>query len=189
MFSPDFVLSNSNLPGSKNFYTLIQKIGKRKLVPKGKLIIRKGSHASAFFYIKKGAFKTVVKTPNKNYILAFTFTDDIECCPTALMNNLPNNFDVEAVIDSEVLVCDFDDFKKEAGTQGYFNIVCNILHHYSFFLETQLIESLSLTAEQRYHNLLQQQPEKISQIPLSLIASYLGITLERLSRIRKKLKI
>jgi len=189
MFSPDFVLSNSNLPGSKNFYTLIQKIGKCKLVPKGKLIIRKGSHASAFFYIKKGAFKTIVKTPHKNYILAFTFEDDIDCCPTALLNSLNNNFDVEAVTDSEVLVCEFDDFKKEAGLQEYFMFVCNILQHYSVFLETQIIESLSLTAEERYHRLLVQQPDKIKLVPLSLIASYLGITLERLSRIRKKLKI
>lgn len=188
MFSPDLELSSSTQPDYKNFYAIIEKIGKRKLVPKGKLIIRKGSHAAAFYYIRKGAFKTVVKTPHKNYILAFTFDDDIECCPTALLNNLPNNLDVEAVIDSEVLVCDIDTLKKEAGGQEYFKIVCNILHHYAIFLETQLIASLSLTAEQRYHNLLLQQPDKIKQIPLSHIASYLGITLERLSRIRKKLK-
>jgi len=148
MFSPDFVLSNSNLPASKNFYTFIQKIGISKLVPKGKLIIRKGSHASAFFYIKKGTFKTIVKTPHKNYILAFTFEDDTECCPIALLNNLYNNFDVEAVTNSEVLICEFEDLKKEAGLQEYFNFVCNILQHYSVFLETQIIKSLSLTAEE-----------------------------------------
>ena len=189
MFSPDLELSGSTLPDYKNFYALIEKIGKRKIVPKGNQIIRKGSHATAFYYIKKGAFKTVVKTPHKNYILAFTFEDDIECCPTALLNNLPNNLYVEAVIDSEVLVCDIDTLKKEAGGEEYFRIVCNILHHYAIFLETQLIESLSLTAEQRYHNLLFHQPDKIKHIPLSHIASYLGITLERLSRIRKKLKV
>jgi len=189
MFSPDFTLSNSNLPGSKLFYALIHKIGRRKLVPKGKLIIRKGSHASAFFYIKKGAFKTIVKTPHKNYILAFTFVDDVECCPTALLNNLPNNFDIEAITDSEVLICDFEDFKKNAGTEEYFNIISNILVHYSVFLETQIIDSLSLTAEERYHKLLVQQPDKMKQIPLTLIASYLGISLERLSRIRRKMKV
>jgi len=79
-------------------------------------------------------------------------------------------------------------WKKEAGGEEYFRIVGNILHHYAIFLETQLIASLSLTAEQRYKDLLLQQPEKIKQIPLSHIASYLGITLERLSRIRKKTK-
>ena len=189
MLSPDLVLSNSNLPASKKFFTLIQRVGKCKFVPKGKLIIRRGSHATAFYYVKRGVFKTIVRTPHKNYILAFTFEDDIECCPTALLNNLPNNFDIEAVTDSEVLICEFDDFRKEEDAQTYFNIVSSILHHYSVFLETQIIESLSLTAEERYHCLLEQQPDKIKQIPLSLIASYLGITLERLSRIRKKIKV
>lgn len=189
MFSPDFELSNSNLPGSKNFYTLIQQIGKHKIIPKGKLLIRRGSHATSIFYVKKGAFKTIVKTPHKDYILAFTFEDDIECCPSALMDNHTNNFDVEAVTDSEVLTCEIEDFRKHAGAQECLNFTMSILRHYSVFLEAQLIASLSLTAEQRYHNLLLQQPDKIEHIPLSHIASYLGITLERLSRIRKKLKV
>ncbi len=189
MLSPNFVLSNSNLPGSKQFYALIQKIGIRKHIPKGKLLIRRHSQAISLYYIEKGAFKKTVKAAHKDYILAFTFDDDINCCPIALMNNLPNNFDVEAITDSVVLICDFEDFKKSAGTEQYLNIISNMLVHYSVFLETQIIESLSLTAEQRYHRLLTQQPDKIKQIPLTLIASYLGISLERLSRIRKKMKI
>jgi len=65
-----------------------------------------------------------------------------------LLNNLNNNFDVEAVTDSEVLICEFKVLKKEAGLQEYFNFVCNILQHNSVFLETQIIKSLSLTAEE-----------------------------------------
>jgi hypothetical protein len=40
------------------------------------------------------------------------------------------------------------------------------------------------TAEQRYKKLLENNPELIKRVPLSYIASYLGITLETLSRIR-----
>jgi CRP/FNR family transcriptional regulator, anaerobic regulatory protein len=187
MLSPDFVLSRSGFPDGK-FYDLIQKVGRPKHIPKGKLIMRAGSYPTFFFYIKKGAFKTVVTTPRKNYILAFTFEDDIDCCPTTLLNNSPNNFNIEAVIDSDVLICDFEKFKKAAGKEEYINVMSNILLHYASFLEGQLIESLSLTAEERYQSLILQQPDKIKLIPLSLIASYLGITLERLSRIRKKMK-
>lgn len=189
MLSPNFVLSHSSPPRLKQFYALTMEVGKHKLIPRGKQIIRTGSHANCFFYIKKGAFKTVVKTSKKNCILAFTFEDDIGCCPTALLNNLPNSFDVEAIIDSEVLVCEFSDFKKKAGVEDNFNIISNVLVHYSGFLENQIVESLSFTAEERYLRLLNQQPDKLKQLPLSLIACYLGITPERLSRIRKKMKI
>ncbi|MNT86759.1 hypothetical protein D3C72_2270840 [compost metagenome] len=60
--------------------------------------------------------------------------------------------------------------------------------NYISILENRVIEVISLTAEQRYKQLLQQQSSVIENIPLSQIASFLGITQERLSRIRQKLK-
>jgi CRP-like cAMP-binding protein len=189
MFSPDFTLSVLGFEGSYKLYELIIKTGKPKLVPKGKVIIRKDTPATFLFYIRKGVFKTVVKDTKRDFVLAFTFEDDIDCCPRALLNKLPNNFNIEAVTDCEVLVCDIKDLRKAAGNGEYMSIATNILNHYAGFLENQLIEFLTLTAEQRYLKLLEKQPEKIEQIPLSLLASYLGITQERLSRIRRKMRI
>lgn len=189
MISPNFTISQSGLPGMRNFHEVIFKIGKPKHVRKGEFIIREGSPASYFIYIRKGAFKTVVKTPRKNYTLAFTFADDIDCCPASLLNGVPNSYSIQAIADSDVLVCDFNDMTKAIGREGYTNFVTTILLHYVTFLEGQLIEQLSLTAEQRYNKLLMQQADKLRIVPLSLLASYLGITLERLSRIRKKLKV
>lgn len=188
MFSPNFDLSNSGFQGSHRFYEIIQQIGQPKKVPKGRQIIKEGSLATFFLYIKKGAFKTIVKTTKKDFVLAFTFADDIDCCPIALLHNLPNNFSIEAVVNSEVLICHFADFKRVAGKDEYAKVANNILLHYAMFLEEQVKEFLSLTAEERYFKLLHTQPDKLKQIPLTLIASYLGITLERLSRIRKKIK-
>jgi CRP-like cAMP-binding protein len=51
--------------------------------------------------------------------------------------------------------------------------------------QQQQIELLTLTAEERYKQLLQKQPETIKRTPSKHIASYLGITPESLSRIRK----
>lgn len=189
MISPNFAISEAGLPGMRDFYEVIHKIGKPKHVRKGEFIIREGSPASYFIYIRKGAFKTVVKTPRKNYTLAFTFADDIDCCPASLLNGVPNSFSIQAIADSDVLICDFNSMTKAIGKEGYLNFVVSILLHYASFLESQLIEQLSLTAEQRYNKLLTQQADKLSLVPLSLLASYLGITLERLSRIRKKLKV
>ena len=52
--------------------------------------------------------------------------------------------------------------------------------------QTQQIDLLMLTAEQRYLKLLKRQPKTVQRIPQKHIASYLGITPESLSRIRKK---
>lgn len=55
--------------------------------------------------------------------------------------------------------------------------------------QTQQIELLKLTAEQRYLELLKRQPSIIQRTPQKHIASYLGITPESFSRIRKKITL
>jgi CRP-like cAMP-binding protein len=55
--------------------------------------------------------------------------------------------------------------------------------------QTQQIDLLTLTAEERYLNLLKRQPEIVKRTPQKHIASYLGITPESFSRIRKKITL
>lgn len=54
--------------------------------------------------------------------------------------------------------------------------------------QQQQIEFMTKTAEERYADLLQNRPELLQRIPQKHIASYLGITTQSLSRIRKKIK-
>jgi CRP-like cAMP-binding protein len=53
--------------------------------------------------------------------------------------------------------------------------------------QTQQIDLLMLTAEERYIKLLERQPEIVRRTPQKHLASYLGITPESFSRIRKKI--
>jgi CRP/FNR family transcriptional regulator, anaerobic regulatory protein len=188
MISPEFLYTNITEKQSKYFFSIIQKIGKEKTIAKGETIIRFGSHPSFFFYIVSGAFKTSIKKNDKSYVLGFTFEGDVDCCPTSLLKGLANNFAIEAVLDSKVLICELKEFQKSCSQKKYSSITNNIMANYVSILENRVIETISSTAENRYKKLLLQQPHLIDKIPLSHIAAYLGITQERLSRIRKKLK-
>lgn len=57
---------------------------------------------------------------------------------------------------------------------------------YCVILEERIMSLQTETAEQRYNSLLKYQPDATQRISLGHIASYLGITQETLSRIRKK---
>ena len=186
MISPEFLFSNIPEKQSSYFLSIIHTIGKEKSIKKGETIIRNGSHPSFFFYIVSGAFKTSIKENDKAYILGFTFEGDLDCCPASLLKGTVNNFAIEAVLDSKVLICKLTDFQKACSPKKYSVITNNILTNYISILENRVIEIISLTAEQRYKKLLQQQPTVIKNIPLFHIAAFLGITQERLSRIRKK---
>ena len=187
MISPEFLFSNIPEKQSKYFFSIIQKIGKEKRIEKGETIIRYGSHPSFFFYITSGAFKTSIKKNDKVHILGFTFEGDVDCCPASLLKGIANNFAIEAVLDSKILICELKDFQNACTSKKYSIITNNIMANYVSILENRVIEAISLTAEQRYKKLLQRQPSLIEKIPLIYIAAYLGITQERLSRVRKKL--
>ena len=49
------------------------------------------------------------------------------------------------------------------------------------------VSLLNLSAEERYLNLFKEQPHLLIHIPLKYIASYIGITPQALSRIRKRI--
>ena len=59
----------------------------------------------------------------------------------------------------------------------------NDTHHFN--LQKRVHASISLSAEQRYRDLMETSPELLQRFPQHIIASYLGITKETLSRIRK----
>jgi hypothetical protein len=59
--------------------------------------------------------------------------------------------------------------------------------YYTMWLEKRLFEFHTLSAKEKYKLLLKEQPGFIRNIPLTYIASYLGISLETLSRVRTKI--
>jgi ribosomal protein L10 len=56
------------------------------------------------------------------------------------------------------------------------------------WVENRLFQFHTLTAAERYSEILNKSPKIVQTVPLTIIASYLGITLETLSRIRAKIK-
>lgn len=189
MISPEFLFHHIPEKQSRYFLSIIQKIGREKTIKKGQTIIRFDSHPAFFFYIISGAFKTTIRKGDKAYILGFTFEGDVDGCPTSLLKGLANNFAIEAVLDSTVLICDLKAFQQACAPRKYATIMNNIMANYISILENRIIEVMSLTAEQRYQEILRRQHPSIEKIPLADIAGYLGITQERLSRIRKKIKL
>ncbi|WP_241331300.1 Crp/Fnr family transcriptional regulator [Chryseobacterium arthrosphaerae] len=75
--------------------------------------------------------------------------------------------------------------KEIPSLERYFRI---ILEGYLGTLEKRIVFNHMRTAEQKYYDFLQTYPDISSRVPQYLIASYLGISAEFISRIRKKNK-
>lgn len=95
---------------------------------------------------------------------------------------------IEAIEDSELLLIEKNDFDKLMLEVPKFERFLRIKLQRAFVAhQRRIIENMSLPADQRYLNFIQNSPQLEQRLPLKLIASFLGITPESLSRIRKQL--
>jgi CRP/FNR family transcriptional regulator, anaerobic regulatory protein len=166
---------------------LLLKYGTKKKVAKGKQIIAQGEKSTFFFYVVKGGFRSYISRGDREYILGFSFKDNIDCCPYSLFSNNLNTYTLEAYIDSEIIKVSLSDLQKFTKEKKDFEeYIHKSLVDYIGIIENTLFDLISKTAEERYLSLCKEYEADIQQITLTDLAKYLGVSLERLSRIRKK---
>lgn len=99
-------------------------------------------------------------------------------------------FSIDAIENSELLIITRADFEEMALKVPVMDRYFRILFQNSLVTkERRLISSITDAAEEKYIRLTEYSPEIIQRIPQNLIASYLGITPETLSRIKKKIAL
>ena len=174
-------------PAAASSLRLILSAGKREKVDKGKLILTEGQSCDFLFFVLSGAFRAFRWIDDKEVTIGFSFYGDIDTCPFAFINNQPSTDIIEAINDSVIIrvkKIDIDNLTREKPELKDF--ISYLLSHYVEILVRRIIEHRLLTAEELYLNLQTRQSDEVAKIPLQYIASYLGISKERLSRIRKK---
>ncbi len=184
MLSPNFEINKSIDPHSTLLMQAIFKVGRKQIVKEDEIISTALATSSFFFYIQAGLFKTVKMLNNKPHIVGFTFSGDVDTDLTGLLSSSNYDYTIVALMESEVVTCTWENLELELGKEMYLTIVNHFLARYVNILQNRLIESIALSAEQRYRNLIEQHSIKIAEIPLADLSAYLGITPQSMSRIR-----
>lgn len=104
----------------------------------------------------------------------------------SLLTGNPAKFNVEAIEDSEIVLIgkiDFDLISKEI--PAFNQMVHDIIQKSFIAAQNRIHASISFTAEEKYLDFIKKYPDFANRIPQHIIASYLGVTAETLSRVRK----
>ena len=96
----------------------------------------------------------------------------------------PSVYNIDAWEDTDVLLITKADFNFLGSIPAMNELTKSLDERHSFALQKRINASLSLSAEHRYIELVNTYPEFLQRFPQHIIASYLGITKETLSRIR-----
>jgi CRP-like cAMP-binding protein len=99
-------------------------------------------------------------------------------------------FNIDAIEDAELVMISRDDYEALTLAAPIMDRYFRILYQNSLVTkERRLMSSITHTAEEKYVQLAESNPQLIERIPQNLIASYLGIAPETLSRIKKSLAL
>jgi len=161
---------------------------KIKEVKKGQLILKRGQIAQQYFFIKSGALRFFFGEFEEQLTAWVVFQNEFFTEISSLNPQKPTRFNIEAIEDTELIYIDKPEmeklYKQLSVWQEFGRITWEAM---AVRMIDQIISFQTLSAEARYLEFMA-KPEMIKRVPVKQIASYLGITPNALSRIRKNIK-
>lgn len=159
----------------------------RRTVKKGSYFVEEGHKCSEVAFIEKGVFRSFYMAPNGNEMTyCFRFPGDMMAAYSAFITGKGSVEYIQALSDAELLVIPKDQIDVLlTKSPAWIHFLKIIAEQQYLELEGRVFQLQRDSANERYQNLIEEQPEYIRQISVQHLASYLGITQRHLSRIRK----
>lgn len=161
---------------------------KLKLLQKGQLLLKRGQIARKYYYLQSGALRFFYGEASGQLTAWIVFPHEFFAEISSLNPQKPTRFNIEAIENTEVLCIDKADMDQlyqqipvwqEFGRKTWEAMAVRMID--------EIIKFQTLTAEQRYLEFLK-LPGFMQRVPVKQLASYLGITPNALSRIRKNVR-
>lgn len=169
-------------------FSLISRDLKVKSYDKNEMILMEGEISTTGFFVLSGLLRSYSKDKKgKTHIIQFA-PEQWWIGDRNGMFNEGSDFFIDAIEPAKVIIVPRDFFNnaaKHIPDFSDFNIM--MLNNSIRFMQKRINMLLSATAHERYLNFVKLYPNLTLRVPQWIIASYLGITPESLSRVRKDL--
>jgi CRP-like cAMP-binding protein len=160
-----------------------------KTVKKGAFLLSAGEVCGGTFFVEKGLLRMYSIDKNgKEHIIQFAPENWLISDRSSLYFNEKSKYYIDAVENSEVLILK-NDFFLEFQVKYPHSMEKNdiLLQKHIKNLQNRINSLIAETAEERYLNFIKMYPNLMLRVPQWMVASYLGITPESLSSVRKEL--
>ncbi len=157
-------------------------------IPKGKTILKAGEICPYVFIVCKGALRGFVKDGTKDITSWITIDNEMVTSISSFFLQLPSFENIHAIENCELIGLAYEHLEMIYDRFPEMNIVSRkLLEKYYRDAEERAYLSRLSNAADKYNYLLKTKPNLINRIPQKYIASFLGIRIETLSRLRTKL--
>lgn len=167
----------------------ISKSLKIKTFLKNELILSQGETSTRTYFVLEGLLRSYsIDSKGKAHIIQFAPESWWISDRNGILNNEASDFNMDAIEATTALIIPKDFFcvaERVAPVFGQLN--STMLNNAIRFMQRRINLLLAATAEERYLDFIKLYPDLTLRAPQWMIASYLGITPESLSRVRKDL--
>jgi len=182
----NFIKSQINI--SDNDLQTILSNFKEHTLAKEKYLIKKGQFVTSYYFVKSGGLRIYLDRDDKQITAWLAFQNDFFTELNSFKSEQPTQFNIQAIEDTAL--CSIDKIKMEKlykefpiwqqfGRQIWENAFLKVVNG--------ILSYQTMTAEERYLSMMKQS-DLLQKVPLKDLSTYLGITANSLSRIRKNIK-
>ncbi|MBE7691345.1 Crp/Fnr family transcriptional regulator [Tenacibaculum finnmarkense genomovar finnmarkense] len=184
-------LEKSLLINDSDWQFFTSRLKLRKVKKRTKLL-KIGEIENHISFIDKGIVRFFIprkdQDKDKEITFGFCFSNEFVSAYDSFLTQAPSLYELETLTDVEMWSMSYADLQKVYQQTSIGNALGRISSERLYLIKSKREQSLlNETAEQRYLKLFDERPELIKEIPLKYIASYIGVTAQALSRIRRRI--
>lgn len=154
--------------------------------PKNHLLHKQGAICKHIYLVQKGIVRTFFYKEGKDITVHIASEGELITAIDSVISLKRSRYNVELLEDSEIHAISYTELQslmeKHPQYEKYMRLILEQLYAEG---ADRIEEFLFYSARERYDNLIKNRPHLLNRINLGHVASYLGITQETLSRIRK----
>jgi CRP-like cAMP-binding protein len=166
---------------------LVRSVFVPRSLAAGEFLQRAGEVARHASFVARGCLRSyVIDAKGKEHIVQFAPEDWWLSDTNSLASGTPSQFFYQAIEPSELLLLEpRSHLLLVDKVPGYAAAFRTGMQRHAAAKDQRIVSTLSTTAEQRYEEFLKTYPSIASRVPQWMLASYLGVTPETVSRIRR----
>lgn len=163
---------------------------KRRIIKKKSIFLKLNKVENHISFIESGVVRLFIpkENPEKEITFGFSFKDQFVSAYDSFLTRKPSAYELQALTETTILSISYQDLQLVYNNTQIGNLIGRLTAERLFLIKSNREQNLlNLSAEERYLKLFKERPELLKVIPLKYISSYIGVTAQALSRIRKRL--
>ncbi|GEO07882.1 Crp/Fnr family transcriptional regulator [Segetibacter aerophilus] len=165
----------------------LERLVEIKELKKDDFLLKAGKISNHASWILKGLVRSFYLKDTEEITTKFLWEGATVTSVYSFYSRKPGNENIVALEDTTLAMLRFDDLQYLYKNHPVFNYIGRVItEQYLYMLEIEVYNLRKQKAEDRYQFIVKHLPDLLQRVPLKYLATYLGMNLETLSRIRAK---